>query len=144
MRIIYIYSGLILVLLSCASNESTKNEAYSNSTIDEFQKIESSNYLSGKKTTPNESIDKKSSTPLSKQKNISISIKTDLPGNEERIAELNQNLAIYCMKKSRVRNFKNEKHCLDFVQESLNKCEENQNKATHGLISCVKKKLGLK
>lgn len=63
---------------------------------------------------------------------------------DEKMIELNQNLAFYCMKHRKDNRFKNdEKKCIDYVTGILNQCQSN-NSAHSKLLSCVKKKLTLK
>lgn len=62
----------------------------------------------------------------------------------EKLVELNQNLAFYCMKHRKDPVFKNdEKKCMDHVNGILQQCQKQH--STHSkLLKCVKKKLNFK
>lgn len=137
---------IFFTLFGCSSNSSSPNGEYSHSTLDEFNKIESSNYLPVKNqnTQSNKVINNKNSN-----KTEAIQINPTLTNinranTDEHLIELNQNLAIYCMKKSRARKYKSEKQCQKFVKEVLLSCESVNKNKSRALVACVKKKLQLK
>lgn len=61
----------------------------------------------------------------------------------EKLIELNQNLAFYCMKHRNNPVFKNdEKKCMDHVNRVLADCQKRTPDVHAMLLSCVKKRLG--
>jgi len=63
----------------------------------------------------------------------------------DKIIELNQNLAFYCMKHSKDPVFKNdEKKCMDHVERILKNCQQLSSNNDSKTLSCVKKRLGRK
>ena len=63
----------------------------------------------------------------------------------DKLIELNQNLAFYCMKHRKNPTFNNdEKKCMDYVGKILNNCQETSAQVHSKLLACVKKKLNNK
>lgn len=63
----------------------------------------------------------------------------------DKIIELNQNLAFYCMKHRKDPVFKNdEKKCMDHVERILDNCEKSSSGNDSKTLSCVKSRLSHK
>lgn len=63
----------------------------------------------------------------------------------DKIIELNQNLAFYCMKHRKDPVFNNdEKKCMDHVERILNDCERRSSNNDSKTLSCVKNRLSHK
>ena len=58
---------------------------------------------------------------------------------KELVAEINQNFAYYCMKKSS--GFKKESHCFKHTDKIASTCSNQHKKINGKLLSCVLKKL---
>lgn len=82
--------------------------------------------------TPNVVAESKKSTPPKKRQS-------------DKIIELNQNLAFYCMKHRKDPVFNNdEKKCMDHVERILNDCERRSSNNDSKTLSCVKNRLSHK
>lgn len=59
---------------------------------------------------------------------------------DERLIEINQNLAFYCMK-NRKKFGDNEEKCMSFVTQSLNDCQKIHQVPNKKLLGCIQTKL---
>lgn len=143
-----IYSALILLIVSCSSADKTPGAAkktYSSSTEREFRSIE----ISELKKTALAPIPQKEPITTEAPKKINRPVEA-VPApeqklsahNEERMQEINQNLAFYCMKHRKDPAFKTEEKCLSFTQRVLNSCEKKHQTINTVLVNCIK--VGLK
>jgi hypothetical protein len=58
---------------------------------------------------------------------------------KELVAEINQNFAYFCMKKSSV--FKKESHCFKHTEKIATSCRDQHKSISSKLLTCVLKKL---
>lgn len=147
MKQIFFFILIINFLTACSSTteDQTHDKNFSAMTEREFQKIENTNYRNDHLKKINDlSKSETLKTPAYKTVNNQFTISTSKDGNDDSIAELNQNLAFYCMKGSRKSHFKNESECQNFVKSSLDLCEKNHRIVNRSLINCVKSKLKIK
>jgi PBP1b-binding outer membrane lipoprotein LpoB len=140
----------VLVLLSgCASEEKqpAKNPQYSSTTQKEFEKIEKGEVQKAslppahdiqrqqnKKTTKD--------TPKEKKEAVELSPETELSSKgQERLQEINQNLAFYCMKHRTDGAFSNEDQCTKFTKKILIECEKKHKLINTVMVNCIKDRL---
>ncbi len=65
-----------------------------------------------------------------------------VPQMDERLIEINQNLAFYCMKHRKDSRFgDSEEKCMDFVTQSLNDCQKIHKTPDKKLLGCIQTKL---
>lgn len=139
---------IILVLSGCAheeTNESNKT-IYSASTQKEFEQIEKGDVYKQSLPPAHDLAKrplKKSVAPVSSPKeNPKLIPSTQLSArSEERLQEINQNLAFYCMKHRQDGTFKNEDQCLKFTQEVLKSCEKKHKLINTVMVNCIKDRL---
>ncbi|MFA6235832.1 MAG: hypothetical protein WC635_00785 [Bacteriovorax sp.] len=131
--------AFILLAASCSTAEKTKAPAkkiYSSSTEREFRSIEMSELRNSQPQAP---IPQKEQTIAPVPKVINKPVETKLSiKNEERMQEINQNLAFYCMKHRKDPIFKTEEKCLSFTRKVLNNCEKKHQSANSVFLSCIK------
>lgn len=163
-ELIILLSSCLLWLVSCSSTEQKSLEptkkVYSRSTEKEFEDIEKydfgnkTNYrpaTTGKsrnapgmaplKNHPKEVI---TETPPEKygSGNAELQAPTQLSAkNEERLQEINQNLAFFCMKHRQDPAFKNEENCLAFTKKVLKSCEKKHQIINTVMVNCIKERL---
>lgn len=119
------------------------SEIYSDSTESEFRAIELKDlervnerpeFRPGAKPIASVSVPKKTlpkaHTPLR------LSSK-----NNERLQEINQNLAIFCMKKRNSNAFKSEEKCQEFTRNALKRCQKSTSEINANLLNCIKSEL---
>lgn len=127
-------------ILSCStgSNPKAKQKSYSNNTQKEFEAIEKYNLhskpLSGLKATA-------TSIPLSSVEQETVDVSQLNAKNQERLQEINQNLAFYCMKHRKDFAFKDEKHCLAYTSQILASCEKKHKLINTIMLNCIKERL---
>ena len=131
---------LILVAFGCSTTpkieQDSSDKVYSKATEEEFAAIEKNgfnNQLSPVKRIENDQIAKqqKFEPPVVKSSSI----------NQERLQEINQNLAFFCMKKRKDVVFSNEEKCQYFTKQVLNNCEKKYPLLNSAMLSCIKKRL---
>jgi hypothetical protein len=61
--------------------------------------------------------------------------------NKERLQEINQNLAFFCMKHRKDAAFKTEEHCLAFTKKVLLDCENKHKLINTVMVNCIKEQL---
>lgn len=151
MKKIYYSLGLLTLLfvVSCSS-ESPKpqTKTYSSSTLKEFEAIEKSDVATPNKTP----YIPQGLTPVVKKVSVSKEVKKEestqlIPANklnpksQERLQEINQNLAFYCMKHRKDSAFSSEENCLKYTQVVLNYCEKKHKIINTVMVNCIKDKL---
>jgi hypothetical protein len=155
----YMIPILLIVLAGCSTTENdTTEKTYSEDTNRAFLEIERGGSYYAKKrersiappqvrvVTQKKTLPKKSIRDIQKEPSEStepeIQIATLTGPNQERLAEINQNLAFYCMKHRKSKAFGgDEKKCMNFVNETLNNCQKSNKKADAKLLLCLNKKL---
>jgi hypothetical protein len=59
---------------------------------------------------------------------------------QDRLIEINQNLAFYCMKHRKSKTFSgDEKKCMSYVSATLEKCQKSHKKIDSKLLGCLNK-----
>ena len=153
--IIFIAAGCFLA--SCGSTptvDETVPKSYSISTEKEFQAIEKGdtktpnsnqgNYL--KKTKTSYSVP---SRPTAQPAAVKEQSKTAelvpenqlTTKNQERLQEINQNLAFFCMKHRKESAFQDEDKCLAFTKRVLLACEKKHKIINTVMVNCIKERL---
>jgi PBP1b-binding outer membrane lipoprotein LpoB len=154
------FMTLAFLVVSCSSEPKTQPEqkAYSSDTQKEFEAIEKNDlrtnppYRSTIKQAPRPPVVIKE-TPREKQKEV---IK-ETPGtsptteaadvsqlsakNQERLQEINQNLAFFCMKHRKDKIFQDEEHCLAYTKKILKACEKKHKLINTVMVNCIKDQL---
>lgn len=149
--------GSILLLSACSTSSDNKAEPldkiYSSETESDFREIEQSDlpgntiYRSNQNNTPQKSkkiaarklimtnANEKIATPqLSSNKKLGKNA-------QERLQEINQNLAFFCMKHRKDSRFQSEEKCQRFTKSVLEKCEKKHQIINTVMVKCVKEKL---
>lgn len=140
-------AAVLLLATACSSTPQDENEStpkvYSSSTQREFEAIEKNDlnvaptYRSTSKT-PKSSIE----TPSPKIPSPKIIPSQHLSAkNEERLQEINQQLAFFCMKHRKDPAFSNEEKCLQFTKKALEACEKKHQIINSVMLNCVKERL---
>lgn len=144
-----------MLFYGCSTSETEQNETqktYSEETNRAFEMIERGypKWEEQKKEAPRPVAPqyvqphKERTIPLKKSLPNGPSV-TSAPKMSDKLVELNQNLAFYCMKHRKDAVFKNdEKKCMDYVGRMLNQCQNQFPKSHSRLLACVKKKLNQK
>ena len=145
---------LVLMIISgCASEqkEEAAEKVYSDETNRAFEMIERGYNAPPLRTAPTQMQPpqvvhkKKIAPPKATASAPSIKQKAVTPKMSEKLIELNQNLAFYCMKHRKNPTFNNdEKKCMDYVGKILDNCQETSAQVHSKLLACVKKKLNNK
>jgi hypothetical protein len=154
----FLYSALALGLLVSCSSETTKpdnteTKVYSSSTQKEFEAIEKGDIApvpSYRRERP-QRISPNVVQPAQPQKELpkeKIPAKIQNPElvangqlnakNQERLQEINQNLAFFCMKHRKDANFGSEEQCLKFTKKVLNECEKKHKLINTVMVNCIK------
>ncbi len=146
------YAIAISFIVSCSS-ESPKPQAktYSSSTMKEFEAIEKSDVPSANRSIisprpidlPSTKIIGREAPIKAKKEESTKLIPADKlsPKSQERLQEINQNLAFYCMKHRNDSAFSSEEKCLKFTQTVLNYCEKRHKIVNTVMVNCIKDKL---
>jgi hypothetical protein len=168
----YLASFLFIILTGCSSTDEVNDtKTYSEDTNRAFLEIErGKSYYSKKPKThtpapqiralPKENpraiskykiIDQRSSKNSMKPKQVLQEAAPDeneieipqLSGSaQDRLVEINQNLAFYCMKHRKSRTFAgDEKKCMSYVSATLEKCQKSHKKIDSRLLGCLNKTL---
>lgn len=158
MKIILKYTVCLYVVLLSTSCSMYKNKfnsnakVYSISTENEFELIEKNDlYRETYNKTSAPSLTLKNPpknivpTPENPSKNVNaptVSASNKLSSkNQERIIEINQNLAFYCMKHRNDPVYKSEDGCLKFTEKVLNRCQNEHQVVSAAMLSCIKTRL---
>jgi sugar-specific transcriptional regulator TrmB len=154
---ILFYVALTIITVSCSSEPKTKpvEKTYSSTTQKEFETIEKNDlrtnppYRTTVKPTPRPSVVIKEAVH-EKQKEVvketpAISETTNVTQlnakNQERLQEINQNLAFFCMKHRKDKDFQDEDHCLAFTKKVLTACEKKHKLINTVMVNCIKDRL---
>ena len=150
---------ILQFIVSCSSEqtEEKKSTEYSHSTEKEFEAIEKGEAPKSKKTTTPSAPQKqsrifheKTSAPVilvpvkevPKKDNPELVSNEQLSSkNQERLQEINQNLAFYCMKHRKDAAFSSEENCLNFTKRVLNDCEKKHKLINTVMVNCIKERL---
>lgn len=144
---------LALILSSCATEDQFDTHkvesAYSSSTDREFEQIEK-----GDRQAPHYRVMNKvpvakkkpqaaSSPSSSSQSQIHEAAPTKKLSSksQERLQEIQQNLAFFCMKHRNDPQFGDEEKCLKFTNKVLKSCEKNHRLVNTVMVKCVKDRL---
>lgn len=137
-----------IVIAGCAHEETKEIEkSYSPTTQKEFEQIEKAEVQrhsippahdlqkqQGKKKQPIVEAPKKEPIELVTESKLSSK-------GQERLQEINQNLAFYCMKHRNDRVFTNEGHCQQFTKNVLQDCEKKHKLINTVMVNCIKDRL---
>lgn len=134
---------LSLLFLSACAHEETKpsEKNYSASTQKEFGQIERGEVKRSsippahdlqKRTVKRPAVTTKEPVEMNPSEQVS-------PKAQERLQEINQNLAFYCMKHRK--EFSSEQSCLKFTQTVLNACEKKHKLINTVMVNCIKVRL---
>lgn len=155
----YPFFLVLLIIGGCASEqkEETSEKVYSDETNRTFEMIERGYNAPPLRKAPTQMAAPQVTAPTHyekpeprKKKITSPSATAAAPSKSsnkmpEKLIELNQNLAFYCMKHRKNPTFNNdEKKCMDYVGKILDNCQEISAQVHSKLLACVKKKLNNK
>jgi len=152
------FLALFFSLVSCSHHAQDKmvspEKIYSASTQREFETIEKGDIQ--KKSIPNaHEIHHQQSLPSrplpQKEAKINPPAPIESPKlspdgpltirNQERLQEINQNLAFFCMKHRNERAFSSEEQCLRFTKRVLKACEKKHKLINTVMVNCIKDRL---
>ena len=150
-------------VVSCSSEPTSKNDEdnlfdkkYSTSTEKEFEAIEKGDSPRSSAQTkksipakPSRELQERAPRPPVKEavkspvKEVPEIIPTGQLSskNQERLQEINQNLAFYCMKHRKDDVFSSEENCLKFTKRVLNDCEKKHKLINTVMVNCIKERL---
>jgi hypothetical protein len=148
---------IVIFVAGCSSQMPDRpvEKTYSSSTLKEFEAIERNETVSTQSenatpkqntlalkipshTKPKEPIKEK----LTKNPTVIINDVSQLSAkNQERLQEINQNLAFFCMKHRNSKTFKDEEHCLAFTKKVQAFCEKKHRLINTVMLNCIKAKL---
>lgn len=150
----------IAILIAGCSSEPTAaptQKTYSAKTQKEFEVIEKNdlphrNASNGKPTprppfTPKEVPHERAKGPLKEAlapvvlSSESNDIRQLNAKNQERLQEINQNLAFFCMKHRKDGVFKDEENCLAYTKKVLSACERKHKLINTVMVNCIKDRL---
>ncbi|MDD4974235.1 MAG: hypothetical protein PHY93_07770 [Bacteriovorax sp.] len=154
------FMTIAFLAMSCSSEPKTQpvQKTYSSDTQKEFEAIEKNDlrtnppYRSTIKPTPRPPVVIKE-TPREKQKEVVKETPiTPIPSeatdvsklsakNQERLQEINQNLAFFCMKHRKDKIFQDEEHCLAYTKKVLAACEKKHKLINTVMVNCIKDQL---
>lgn len=154
-RFLFLVLVIASLAVSCSSTEEkseTKEKVYSEETNRAFEMIERGYNPQPIKKAPVSINPPQVSRPIVEAQNretkkVVTKVKpVESKGKtSDKIIELNQNLAFYCMKHSKDPIFKNdEKRCMDHVERILESCQKRSSNNDSKTLSCVKNRLGRK
>ena len=151
------FMAIAILVASCSSQapEQVIEKTYSPGTLKEFEAIEKNEtYSAQSENTTLKQNNRASKTPLNlKQKETAkeipprspIGITSDVSQlsakNQERLQEINQNLAFFCMKHRKSTSFKSEEQCLVFTKKIQVFCEKKHKLINKVMLNCIKAKL---
>lgn len=158
------YSALLFfVSCSTAQKEEKATKQYSNNTQKEFESIEKGEVKfktpnrPARQQTPalkpapqikelNKETIKETPKPIvketPKQESTELVTSSQLNAkNQERLQEINQNLAFFCMKHRNDHMFSSEENCLKFTKKVLNDCEKTHKIINTVMVNCIKDRL---
>ena len=157
---IIILVAIPVFIESCSSQQKKEapKKSYSTKTQKEFESIEKTDLRRNPPTSINkvptrpsngmkEAAHEKSREPIKEVVNkATVSSETNdvsqlSTKNQERLQEINQNLAFYCMKHRKDANFQNEEQCLAFTKKVLLNCENKHKLINTVMVNCIKDQL---
>jgi hypothetical protein len=139
----FVILSFLLILIICSAcssdpinSESASSNLYSSTTDKEFEKIENGD------TNRAPNYRQKINTPKTKPNTV-LTIDNKLNTKaQDRLLEINQNLAFYCMKHRKDSAFANEEKCLEFTGKVLNSCKQNNGSTINtAMLNCIKERL---
>ena len=151
---------MAILVIRCSSEQKIppQPETYSPNSEKEFEDIEDSDldenppmapilkaaprHSAGTKE-PSHEKPKEAAKETSKEtiKTSPVSLNQLSVKNQERLQEINQNLAFFCMKHRNEELFKNEEHCLAFTKKVLAECEKKHKLLNTVMVNCIKDRL---
>ncbi len=135
-----ILTCLIIFNLGCSSTPKLENSAlnktYSSTTEEEFASIEKNGF-----NNQLDSIKRLENDQMVKQPKIEPAVAVSNSRNQEKLQEINQNLAFFCMKKRKDVVFSNEEKCQAFTKKVLNDCERKHPTLNSSMLICIKEHL---
>jgi hypothetical protein len=144
-------SLILLLLVSCASESHIEEKkVYSESTQREFEAIEVKDTSIKRRlevasppivATPElQPTYPKISAPI--RENVEFVPQGKLSAkNQERLQEINQNLAYFCMKHRNDSSFSSEEQCSQFTKAVLFECEKQHQIINTVMVNCIKTRL---
>jgi PBP1b-binding outer membrane lipoprotein LpoB len=147
---------ITLIVASCSSETKVEEgpKKYSSETQREFEAIENNDlrvnppYRSTIKSPPRQAVVIKESSHVKiKEKEIDTVLAPSIDSsqlstkNQERLQEINQNLAFFCMKHRKDGTFKNEEQCASFTKKVLAACEKKHKLINTIMVNCIKERL---
>lgn len=152
---------ILLLVASCAqAQKETESKTYSEDTNRAFEMIERGDSYYLKKppiqnsppqiqTSPKKRrLSAKNTEVIANDKKISSPVKPTLKKSQsnsktdERLIEINQNLAFYCMKNRNKPAYGGiEAKCLEYVNAVMEKCQKKHRTVNSKLLNCIQKKL---
>lgn len=141
------FAVIAIIAVSCSSEPkvAAPQKSYSSSTEREFEAIEKNDlrinapYRSSTKAPPHPPVLIKE-VPAKKQSETTLTRQLTTK-NQERLHEINQNLAFFCMKHRKDVAFRNEEHCLAFTKKVLMACEKKHKLINMVMVNCIKTQL---
>jgi len=142
---------LIFALVSCSHEETqpVREKSYSASTEKEFAAIEKGDVkqsippaydIRESKKTVQVPKAKKSESQTKPVEQTKMAPEDSISGRaQERLQEINQNLAFYCMKHRG--SFSSEEKCLQFTKKILKSCEKKHKLINTVMVNCIKDQL---
>lgn len=131
---------LILFTVGCSTTQKVdfrpSPKVYSSATENEFASIERSDF-----NYPLIPLKKIENEQFVKKEKIEPTIIKKIAKNQEKLQEINQNLAFFCMKKRKDVNFSNEDKCHSFTAKVLNDCEKMHPALNSAMLRCIKEHL---
>ena len=151
------FVAIAILVASCSSQapKGPTEKTYSSRTLKEFEAIEKSETYSAQSenttSKQNNRAPKRPAHPKQKEtakENLPpnpIVIASDVSQlsakNQERLQEINQNLAFFCMKHRKSRSFKSEEQCLVFTKKIQTFCEKKHKLINKVMLNCIKAQL---
>lgn len=148
-NILFLTTIFSLNISGCSTEKQTNknrftNKKYSSSTQQEFENIERNDLKHSQYTTTRLPLEKPRVVLKEREKVIEPQIVANSKlseKNQERLQEINQNLAFFCMKHRQDSRFKSENQCLEFTKKVLVQCEKKHNIINSVMVSCIKEQL---
>lgn len=146
---LYIFLLISLLVSACSSEPeiSVPAKVYSSSTEREFELIEKNDLrVSPPFQSTTQPIKKKPVALVKKEPTKQVISESETLSqlsskNQERMLEINQNLAFFCMKHRKDGKFTSEEHCLAFTKKVLNACEKKHKLINTVMANCIKDNL---
>ncbi|MBP9680892.1 MAG: hypothetical protein KBD76_05770 [Bacteriovorax sp.] len=129
---------ILLIVASCATEspidhkDENSTQAYSASTQKEFEDIEKAEALTPSRISP---------LPIVQESTALVPVEKLSTKGQERLLEINQNLAYYCMKHRKDPAFSHEEQCLHFTQMVLAECKKQHQTLNVQMLTCIKSRL---